>query len=269
MLGILYRCRRSMWLEYWLNEHQGSDFPASVPSLAALPAWVGLEKDGCTLGLRHISVEDSVGCSTSLPLPACHHHSRPVKLQSLQRPPSDYARRPAPADRRPPTAATAAAVAVRCPRRARFAPVGQASQRRPPHQRTTSSTQRAVGTQQPPPPPQTALTSSRAKHAGPISLRLSREPQGSSSSTPAAPRQRRRRGHAPSAPDNGERSTRGTSSPARHPSSRAHPRQPTAWPTHPSTTRTRTPTTSSSAPRGSSATRSPSSTRARPPAPAR
>jgi hypothetical protein len=120
-----------------------------------------------------------------------------------------------------------------------------------------------------PPPAQTALTSSRAKHAGPISLRLSREPQGSSSSTPAAPRQRRRRGHAPSAPDNGERSTRGTSSPARHPSSRAHPRQPTAWPTHPSTTRTRTPTTSSSAPRGSSATRSPSSTRARPPAPAR
>ncbi|KAF3032803.1 hypothetical protein E8E12_002067 [Didymella heteroderae] len=44
---------------------RSSDFPASVPSLAALPAWVGLEKDGCTPGLRHISFEDTWAARTA------------------------------------------------------------------------------------------------------------------------------------------------------------------------------------------------------------
>jgi hypothetical protein len=127
MLGILYRCRRSMWLEYWLNEHQGSDFPASVPSLAALPAWVGLEKDGCTPGLRHISVEDSF-VATSHHLPVLPSGEAAISAEPAQRLRATSACRPPPAHRHR---------IVRCPpAAARLAAVCQASQR-PPHQRSS------------------------------------------------------------------------------------------------------------------------------------
>lgn len=59
-----------MWLEYWLNEHQRSDLPASVPLLAAVPAWVGLEKDARLASAISASDDDSAATAPHLALAA-------------------------------------------------------------------------------------------------------------------------------------------------------------------------------------------------------
>lgn len=91
-----------------------------------------------------------------------YQYCRPVKLQSLQSLPSDY-ERPAPADRRLPTAIASSAAPP--PRRASLPSVRPRSalptSAAP---STTPALSACIGSQQP------ALTSSRAKHAGPISL---------------------------------------------------------------------------------------------------